>query len=302
MTELANDDRGVIERTETIQTLMPPIPDTHRVDSIPAKHGGRIPVRVFEGRGGIPVVMLHGLHSHSGWFMQSAAFLASLGCPVYSFDRRGSGLSRESREHVGLFRDLLDEIDAVVTCATNTHDVEKVHVLGHCLGALPATVFVCDNPRRVASLILSTPGIYTHVTVPIRRKLRIGALGPLRSKSPIPFPLEPEKLADLETCRQFIAADDLAVHEVTASFCFSIFSGSWALRRKIRRLRVPTFVALAGKDMLSDNPRTVAFLDRAPAPKRVVTYPEATHILEYSVEKDRFFGDLADWIRQRAGN
>lgn len=260
-----------------------------------------IPTRVFDGRG-TPVGMLHGLHSHSGWFLQSAAFLASLGCPVYSFDRRGSGLSRESRGHVGCFRDLLDELDAVVAHAMHVHAAAKVHVLGHCLGALPATVFACDNPGKVASLILSTPGIYTHIVVPVLKKVQIGAFGPLRSRTPIPFPLEPEMLADLDIHRRFIAADELAVHKATASFCFSIFTAALSLRWNIRRLGVPTFVALAGRDRLSDNPRTVGLLRRSPAATRIVTYPEATHILEYSSEKDRFFADLADWIRQRSGD
>jgi len=321
---------------------------------IRAKDGAQIPVRVFEGGDGTPVVMLHGLYSHSGWFTQSAAFIASLGCPVYSFDRRGWGLSSESRGHVGSFRELLDEIDAVVLHATSEHAVGKkagracsegeespssisppqapvvrresrrfhsstksnseislkntdptclhpegrVHLLGHCLGALPATVFACENPGKIASLILSTPGIYTRVSVPFLRKVQIVALGSLGSKSLIPFPPEPERLADLEIHRRFIATDPLALHKVTASFHFSMFMAAVSLRWKVRRFRVPTFLALAGRDELSDNLRTIAFLNRSPAEKRIVTYPEATHILEYSVEKDRYFADLADWIRR----
>jgi alpha-beta hydrolase superfamily lysophospholipase len=284
--------------TEAFRTLMTGT-DTHRVDAIRAKDGTEIPVRVFNG-GGTPVIMLHGLHSHSGWFLQSGAFLASLGCPVYAFDRRGSGLSRERRGHVACFRNLLDELDAVVALAARAHAAAKVHVLGHCLGTLPATLFACRNPGRVASLILSTPGIYTHIVVPALKKVRIGFLGPLRSRSPIPFPLEPEVLADLEVHRRFIAADELAGHEATASFCFSLFAAALSLRWNIRRLRVPTFVALAGGDRLSDNHRTLALLRRSPAVMRAVTYPEATHILEYSSEKDRFFADLADWIRQNS--
>ncbi|MEN6426888.1 MAG: alpha/beta fold hydrolase, partial [Phycisphaerales bacterium] len=117
MTESANDDCCAIECTEVLKALMAITSDTYRVDSIRAKDGTEIPLRVFEGGSGTPVVMLHGLYSHSGWFMQSAAFLASHGCPVYSFDRRGWGLSRESRGHAWSFRDLLDEIDAVVNHA-----------------------------------------------------------------------------------------------------------------------------------------------------------------------------------------
>ncbi|MEN6427676.1 MAG: alpha/beta fold hydrolase [Phycisphaerales bacterium] len=298
MTESANDDGCEIACTEVLKALMAITSDTDRVDSIRAKDGTEIPLRVFEGGSGTPVVMLHGLYSHSGWFMQSAAFLASQGCSVYSFDRRGWGLSRECRGHTWSFRDLLDEIDAVVNHAMNVHAVGRVHLLGHCLGALPATVFACDNPGKIDSLILSTPGIYTHVAVPLLRKAQTVTVGALGGKSPIPLRLKPEELADLEIHRQFIATDSLAVRNVTASFYFCVFAAKLLLMWKVRRLHVPTFVALAGKDTVSDNPRTIAFLRRSPAEKRIVMYPEATHILEYSVEKNRYFADLAGWIRR----
>src|SRR3954464_6461838 len=66
------------------------------VEFVAARDGKRIPVRTFGTNGSRrPVLMTHGLESHSGWFVQSAAFMAGLGHPVYLVDRRGSGLSRE---------------------------------------------------------------------------------------------------------------------------------------------------------------------------------------------------------------
>src|SRR6188474_2637715 len=50
---------------------------------LPARDGVQIPVRIFGSHGRRrPVLMTHGLESHSGWFVQSGAFMAGLGHPV----------------------------------------------------------------------------------------------------------------------------------------------------------------------------------------------------------------------------
>src|SRR6185369_13539634 len=72
-----------------------------RIEFVAARDGKRIPVRTFGANGSRrPIIVAHGLESHSAWFVQSAAFMAGLGHPVYLVDRRGSGLSRERRGHV----------------------------------------------------------------------------------------------------------------------------------------------------------------------------------------------------------
>ena len=43
------------------------------------------------------VVHLHGIQSHSGWYVETAAELARRGYAVYLADRRGSGLSMGTR-------------------------------------------------------------------------------------------------------------------------------------------------------------------------------------------------------------
>jgi len=64
------------------------------VEFVPSADGVKLAVRVAGGKGGrTPLIMLHGLQSHSGWFVQSQTFLSGLGFPVYAMDRRGSGLS-----------------------------------------------------------------------------------------------------------------------------------------------------------------------------------------------------------------
>jgi alpha-beta hydrolase superfamily lysophospholipase len=270
----------------------------HRVEYLRAADGAEIPVRVFGPEGdGVPLVMLHGLRSHSGWFVQSAAFLASLGHPVYSFDRRGSGLSRQTRGHTNGWGEIIDEVHAVVTHAAQRHGRSRVHVLGHCFGAIPGAVFACRCPNLVASLILPTPGVGTHMALTPLEKVQIAFLRFARPRHRIALPLAAEDLADLETDRRFIREDALSLHELTARFYFEIFRARKFLKRNLRCLTSPLFMALAGRDRISDNERNTVFFDgTASVNKKLKIYPDATHILEFSREKEAFFRDLANWL------
>ena len=80
---------------------------TGREITVPPAEGYDIAVRVYGETGGkTPVVMTHGLQSHSGWFAQSAAAMAAGGHPVYAVDRRGSGLSQGPRGDMQAFDEM----------------------------------------------------------------------------------------------------------------------------------------------------------------------------------------------------
>lgn len=78
-----------------------------------------IPVRVFGVDGSRwPVVIVHGLQSHSVWFGQFARDLADLGYAVYAFDRRGSGLSTAQRGDIGSYKRMIADIKTVSDAAS----------------------------------------------------------------------------------------------------------------------------------------------------------------------------------------
>jgi alpha-beta hydrolase superfamily lysophospholipase len=271
-----------------------------RFENLQADDGASIPVRVY-GRQNrrTPLVMLHGLRSHSGWFGQSARFVASLGHPVYAFDRRGSGVSREKRGHADSFWDIVDELRCVVNVAMARHNAEPVHVMGHCFGAIPGAIFACRHPDEVASLILPTPGIHTQITVGPLRKLQIALCQIGARKHYLPFPLKTDTLADLDTHRRFIRDDALSLTHITTKFCVQIFRARRFLKSNVGSLKPPLFMALAARDVISDNERNTRFFQAAASrKKRLVTYPDATHILEFSPEKEHFFRDLAEWLAE----
>jgi alpha-beta hydrolase superfamily lysophospholipase len=289
-----------------LHDYMPSVPvmreasEVSQIKYIEVKNQNSIPVRYFKGEEGYcPVILFHGLQSHSLWFVQSARFIADLGIPVYAMDRRGSGLSRSKRGDAKNYQEMVDDIDAVVEYAIRMHNAKQVHILGHCFGAIPATLYASIHPEKVKSIILPTPGIHTHSDLSFGQKLNVFFSKLTWQNTYIPVPLKTELFTDLEAYRDFVEQDKLSLKYATASMYYTIHKARIYLRKNKGNITAPVFMAFAGRDQISDNNDNKEFFDHLSNPKNLLkTYNQARHILEYSADKDVFFADLKDWFRE----
>jgi alpha-beta hydrolase superfamily lysophospholipase len=246
--------------------------------------------------------MLHGLQSHSGWFVQSAGRLAESGHPVYAFDRCGSGLSEVATDEGCRFEGLIGEVDAVVDQATADTGYAEVTVVGHCFGAIVALLYAAlHRPGRVATLVLATPALYTRTDLSMREKARVLWSVLSRRARRVPIPLAPEEFSDLPPFVAFVRNDPLALRTAPARLMYEVARARRRLSRAARVLRAPLLVAYAGNDVICDNPRNRRLLARVTSPTTTRTYPGARHILEFSTERDAFLGDLIAWLAQPEG-
>ena len=273
------------------------------IEHVPSEDGKKLAVRVSGANGTrTPVIMLHGLQSHSGWFMQSQMFLANLGCPVYAMDRRGSGLSEGSPGDCTDYCEIMRDVGSIVETARVRHGVEKVHVLGHCFGALPATLFAAGHPEMVMSLIHASSGLHTHISVSLRRKLRILWSKAVNSPVSIPIPLTAEMFTEQDECARFIRDDELRLRTATAHFYFELVRARRYIRSHRHLLVMPQFMANAGDDPICDNEANERFFWSLPAKhKLLVRYGQSRHVIEFSAERDNFFRDLSWWLERFGG-
>lgn len=265
---------------------------------IPIDNGYDIAVRIY-GQSGpkTPVIMTHGLQSHSGWFAQSAARMADRGFPVYAVDRRGSGLSEAPRGDMKAFGEMIDDLLAVTDHVKARHGAAKIFLVGHCFGAIPATAFAIRHPDRIKGLILTTPGIYTLTDLPFSQKLRIFFSRSGQRDFLMPDPLDPGEFTELPPFEVFIRSDPLALRAATGDFYYQVHRARKYIRANTDQIEMPVFMAIAGEDPISDNHRNIRFFENLPADdKMVVNYEDARHVLEFSPEKDRFLADLVFWL------
>lgn len=241
---------------------------------------------------------IHGIQSHCGWYTETAQWLAKNGVAVLQPDRRGSGHNAKSRGHAESAQQLID--DALI-CARRLREVagvSRVHLIGISWGGKLVAAMHATEPELTASLTLVAPGIHPIIDVSAAEKFRIGWSMVSAPEKHFDIPLnDPELFTSKPEWIKYLVEDELQLHQATAGF----FLASRRMDKIVARLReappAPIHLFLAGEERIIDNERTRKFLADLPWTHRhVTTYPHARHTLEFSDDRDAYFGDLIRWI------
>jgi alpha-beta hydrolase superfamily lysophospholipase len=135
---------------------------------------------------------------------------------------------------------------------------------------------------------------------PWRQNLAVFAARLVTPGRRFPIPLDdPELFTATPRWQEYIRTDALGLRQGTARLLMQSFLLNFYLRRAARRVNVPTLLLLAGQDRIIDNARTRAFVERFPAEKEVIEYPEAHHTLEFEPDPDRYVDDVLGWLGRR---
>lgn len=245
------------------------------------------------------VLYFHGIQSHGGWYEASASRLGEQDLFVFMPDRRGSGLNRDQRGHTPSLTRCLGDARECLDAALRESGQQAVHLVGVSWGGKLCAYLAGSAPDRVASMTLVAPGIFPRVDVSPLEKMRI-ALSMVNDRTrPYDIPLNDPGLftANPERIR-FVQEDSLKLEQVTAGFLLaSRRLDRIAARLSFSEYRGPVHLMLAGRDRIIDNQRTAAWLRDLPSPnRRITTYPEACHTLEFEDDPSAFLDDLCRGI------
>ena len=250
----------------------------------------------------LPVLFLHGIQSHPGWFTRSAEALCQAGHAVYQVTRRGTGDNAVDRGHARSAGQLLADVDAAAQFVLADSGAEQFHLLGVSWGGKLAAVFAGRNPSLpVASLTMIAPGLAARVAVPFSTKLAVALNLIARPKHLLPIPLsEVELFTDNEAMRQYLRNDSRRVQRATARFLYT----SRSLDRMLSGLKpacvsIPTTLFLADRDKIIDNAATERIVRRLTGDRAAVHRYPAAHVLEFEPEAGEFLGELAEALGWR---
>lgn len=247
-----------------------------------------------------PIVMLHGIQSHPGWFVGSADMLAGRGRAVYQMQRRGSGDSLAARGHADSPAQLLADLDAVIEHVQARSGADRVHLVGISWGGKYAACYALhpERRRRLTGLTLVAPGICPRVAPSLCTKLAVAALCVVRPRHPLPIPLDdPALFTDNAERRAFIENDPLRLHLATARFMLTSRRMDWMLARAAAgSLDLPVNLLLARRDRIIDNVRTEDLLRRQAGGNLRTTIVPGAHTLEFEADPQPFFDALAEAV------
>lgn len=292
-----------------VAQALQPVPEDrtvkpYRIETITLPDGYRAHAAVFTpigeslAAGKRPILCLHGIQSHGGWFGNSASVLSQVGYTVLMPDRRGSGANGQERGHARSIARLLADGRVCLDRASELAGGGPVHLLGISWGGKWATALAAEFPDRVASLMLSTPGLCSQRNVSAAKRLAIGLCAGVWPRRQFNIPLnEPDLFTDVEHWRGFIANDPLRLRDATARFLLVSHLMERRLPQWLAAVRCPTLLMLAGADRIIDNGRTTALVSHhIPADRLTIrAFPMATHTLEFVADPSEYFDALIQW-------
>jgi alpha-beta hydrolase superfamily lysophospholipase len=240
----------------------------------------------------LPVLQLHGIQSHPGWFGASASAMAQAGRPVYQLTRRGSGENAASRGDAPCARRLLDDVREACQFVLRREKTEQLNLVGISWGGKLAACFCCkpQGAPSVSSLTLIAPGIVPQVDLPFTKKLAVARSLMTNPKRLFDIPLsDVELFTDNPAIRDYLRQDPLRLHQATARFLYISRKLDLQLRRaKVGSIRPPVTLLLAKRDRIIDNARTQTMVERLAQTKPRVVVLAAAHTLEFEVDAREF--------------
>ena len=260
-------------------------------------------LRVHEARGpaAAPVLMLHGIQSHPGWFVGSAEALAAAGHPVWQFQRRGSGTCTRERGHARSPRQLLADLDAAVDIVLAESGADRLHLVGISWGGKYAACYALDarRGRRIESLTLIAPGIASRVDISWTRKIAVGLCALAAPRRTFAIPLNDSALfTDNPVRREYIRNDPHALKRATASFLLT----SRRMDRLLARasdgaIRPRMNLLLADRDRIIYNDATRAVASRLAGGGLNVVEFAGAHTLEFELDTAVVFQAMVDAVK-----
>lgn len=243
------------------------------------------------------VIVVHGVHEHSGRYRWVAERLVAAGYDVYAVDHPGHGQSPGHRGNITSMAATVNGVDAVTRLAAERVPGVPVFVYGHSLGGLIALQYLTGTPDdRVRGGIISAPALDTSAATPAQRRLAplVSALAPNLGL----LELDLDAISrDPEVVRAYRADPLNYLGKMTARTGAELMMTAAAMPGRLRGLTLPLFVLHGGADRLV--PPAASDVVRENAGSKDLTvkiYEGLYHEPHNEPERDQVLADIVSWL------
>ncbi|MGB2631284.1 MAG: alpha/beta fold hydrolase [Candidatus Omnitrophota bacterium] len=265
---------------------------------IAARDGAEIYYREWKGDPEKDVlVYLHGIESHTGWFVDTAELLNKRGYRIYAMERRGSGINRTNRGYMKNYHVLVDDLRRVLEHVKKENPGKKVYLMGLCWGGKLAVTYAALKYSLIDGLILISPAIKTKVDLPLWQKVDVLFSNFLKPKKLFDVPIEDSMFTKNPKYLEFIKNDKLKLNRVTARFFFETAKMDMCFNKIAGRIHAPIMLLLAGDDRVVDNSGVRKWFEREGSQdKTLKVYQGSCHSLEFEEEAKGLVDDICRWV------
>jgi len=120
-----------------------------------------------------PVVIIHGIQSHPGWYAKSSLALADAGYTVYAVTRRGCGENKRSRRAAFGTQQMDSDLDKICDHVQSETGSQTMHFVGISWGGKYLSVALKNKrrARRACTFTLLCPGIAAKIKPPLVQRV-----------------------------------------------------------------------------------------------------------------------------------
>ena len=241
-------------------------------------------------------IYLHGLESHMGWFLNLAEFLISKHINVYAFDRRGSGLNKNSSRNFSS-RYMSSDLKLFIDLVKREHPRSRIFLIGLCLGGKIAVDFFSYHRDCIDGLILISPSLKSRLRFSLSDKLSIL----FRPNSMLKVPIKDSMFTSNKKYLKFIEDDSLRLRYIPAQHLLEIAKMERHLKKASGNIRLPVLLMLAGIDEIIDTAGVRRWYEKLPSQDKTLKfYKGYHHLLTFEDNAIEVMEDIAVWIKGRA--
>jgi alpha-beta hydrolase superfamily lysophospholipase len=252
------------------------------------------------------LVVVHGFGEHSGRYEEIARWFARRGFAVHATDLRGHGRTPGKRGHAADFEVLLDDLAGLLDFVSQQHPGLGTTLLGHSMGGLLTTAFVCERQPSIERFVVSGPAL---ALSPDLSRVRMTIARLLRRFLPritMEAGLDAAGLSrDPEVVRSYL--EDPLVHgRISAAMAAGMLDAQIRTAASANLVSVPMLLLHGESDPLCLVEGSRTFFEGLPrervAGSRLRTYPGLKHEILNEPERVQIYQDLLDWIDEPVAN
>jgi len=271
---------------------------TSTIETVGARDGTSIAVRHWPAAGApwAHVLLVHGLHEHSGRYEHVGDWLSGAGLDVTAYDQRGFGRSGGRRAYVDRWSRHFDDLEDRLGAVRAAVGEGPVVLYGHSLGGLLSLGYVVADPPRPLPdiLVLSAPAIES--TTPAWQRGLAAALNALAPRYPLKSAFDGSLLSRDPAVGEAYGADPYAFHVTTGRLGTEAFKEQARVRDALSRLKLPTLVFHGESDPIVPVASSEA-LGALPNVTRQ-TWPDLRHETHNEPEGPAVIAAVVAWLRR----
>ena len=249
-----------------------------------------------EARGVVAIV--HGVNSHSGYYLWTAEQLVASGLAVYALDLHGRGKSEGERFYLEKIGDYLDDVNALVTLAKSREPGLPVFLLGHSAGGVISCVYTLEHQAELAGLICESFAF--RVAAPDFAVTVVKGLSHLAPHAHV-LNLKKEDFSRDPQVVEFMNSDPLTAHEVQPTKTVAeLARADDRLEKEFPLITLPVLILHGTADKVTRPSGSQFFYDTAgSADKTLKLYEGHAHDLLNDLDKEVVIADIKSWIEAR---